>query len=144
MDRVKAMRAFVEVARHGSFASAAKQLGISTSSVSRLVMDLEDWLGTPLLRRTTRRLTLIDAGQQYLERCAEIVEATDNLQRDAEALAEQPRGRLNVTTAAFLMRTRIAPLLPAFLEIYPDIRLDLDLQDVEELDVEFIESTDAT
>jgi DNA-binding transcriptional LysR family regulator len=129
MDRVKAMRAFVEVARRGSFASAAKQLRISTSSASRLVMELEDWLNTPLLRRTTRRLTLTDAGEQYLERCADIVEATDNLQRDAEALAKQPAGRLNVTVAAFLMHKRIAPLLPAFLEKYPDIRLDLDLRD---------------
>jgi DNA-binding transcriptional LysR family regulator len=129
MNQIKTMRAFVEVARRGSFASAAKQLGISTSSASRLVMELEDWLGTPLLRRTTRRLTLTDAGEQYLERCADIVEATDNLQRDAEALAERPRGRLNVTAASFLMRSRIAPLLPEFLEQYPDIRLDLDLRD---------------
>jgi DNA-binding transcriptional LysR family regulator len=129
MDQVKTMRAFVEVARRGSFASAAKHLAISTSTASRLVMELEDWLGAPLLRRTTRSLSLTDAGESYLERCADIVEATDNLQRDAEALAEQPRGRLNVTTAAFLMRTRIAPLLPAFLEQFPDVRLALDLQD---------------
>lgn len=129
MSPVKAMRAFVEVARRGSFASAATQLKISTSSASRLVMELEDWLNTPLLRRTTRRLTLTDAGEQYLGRCADIVEATDNLQRDAEALAKQPAGRLNVTAAAFLMHKRIAPLLPAFMEKYPDIRLDLDLRD---------------
>ena len=129
MDQVKTMRAFVEVARRGSFASAARQLTISTSSASRLVMELEDWLGTPLLRRTTRRLTLTDAGEQYLERCADIVEAADNLQRDAEMLADQPRGRLRVTAAAFLMRKRIAPMLPAFLDQYAAIRLDFDLQD---------------
>ena len=62
MHNVKTMKAFVEVAERGSFAAAARHLKLSTSSLSRLVIDLEDWLETPLLRRTTRHLTLTDAG----------------------------------------------------------------------------------
>lgn len=129
MGNVKAMRAFVEVTRRGSFASAAAQLGISTSSISRLVQELEDWLGAHLLRRTTRHVTLTDAGEHYLERCREIVAATDDLHRDAKAQAEQPRGKLHIAAAAYPMRKRIAPLLPSFLAAYPDVRLHLHLQD---------------
>lgn len=129
MHNVKAMKAFVEVARLGSFAAAAGQLKLSTSSVSRLVIDLEDWLQTPLLRRTTRHLSLTDAGERYLDRCKEIVWAWDNLGKDAKAHTEQPHGTLHVAGAAYPMRKRIAPLLPGFLNAYPDVQLHLHLQD---------------
>lgn len=129
MHNVKAMKAFIEVAERGSFAAAARHLKLSTSSVSRLVIDLEDWLQTPLLRRTTRHLTLTDAGEQYLDRCRAIVSAWDNLANDANARTEQPRGRLHVAGAAYPMRKKIAPLLPGFLNAYPNVQIDLHLQD---------------
>jgi len=129
MGSIKAMRAFVEVAKRGNFASAAAHLGISTSSISRLVQELEDWLGTALLRRTTRHLALTDAGERYFERCREIVAATDELHQDAKAQSDQPRGRLHIAAAAYPMRKQIAPLLPKFLRTYPDVRLHLHLQD---------------
>jgi len=129
MDSLKAMRAFVAVAERGSFAAAATHLGLSTSSMSRLVMDLEDWLGAPLLRRTTRRLTLTDAGELFLAKCVGIVDAADDLQRHARALTEVPSGTLTVAAAPYPMRKSIAPLLPPFLAAYPDVRLDLHLDD---------------
>ena len=129
MGNLKAMRAFVAVAKRGSFAAAATHLGISTSSISRLVRELEDWLGTALLRRTTRHLTLTDAGERYFERCREIVAATDDLFQDAKSQSDEPRGRLHVAAAAYPMRKRIAPLLPAFLRRCPDVQLRLHLQD---------------
>lgn len=129
MHNVKAMKAFVEVARRGSFAAAARHLKLSTSSVSRLVINLEDWLQTPLLRRTTRNLTLTDAGEQYLERCRDIVTAWDDLRKHAKARTELPHGRLHIAGAAYPMRKRIAPLLPQFLNRYPDVQLQLHLQD---------------
>lgn len=129
MNDLKAMKTFVEVAKRGSFAAAAKTLGLSTSSVSRLVLELEDWLGTPVLRRTPRNVALTDAGEQFLERCVDIVTAADNLQKDAQALTDQPRGKLNVAAAAYPARKRIAPLIPAFLERYPEVSLNLQLQD---------------
>lgn len=129
MNDLKAMRTFVEVARRGGFAAASAPLGMSTSSISRLVVELEDWLDTPLLRRTTRSVTLTDAGEQFLERCAEIVTAADDLQKDAQALNDQPRGKLSIAAAAYPARKRIAPLLPSFLQRYPEVRLNLHLQD---------------
>jgi DNA-binding transcriptional LysR family regulator len=129
MHNVKTMKAFVEVARHGSFAAAARHLKLSTSSVSRLVIDLEDWLQTPLLRRTTRSLTLTDAGERYLERCQGIVAAWDDLRKDAKAHTELPRGWLHIAGAAYPMRKRIAPLLPQFLANYPEVKLQLHLHD---------------
>jgi DNA-binding transcriptional LysR family regulator len=129
MYNVKTMKAFVEVARQGSFAAAARRLKLSTSSVSRLVIDLEEWIQTPLLRRTTRSLTLTDAGEWYLARCEEIVSAWENLGKDAMARTATPRGRLHIAGAAVPMRKRIAPLLPHFLGKYPDVKLELHLAD---------------
>lgn len=127
MNNVNAMKTFVEVARRGSFAAAARHLELSTSSVSRLVNDLEDWLQTPLLRRTTRNLTLSDAGEQYLVRCEEIVAAWDSLEEDAKA--GTPRGRLHIAGAATPVRKRIVPLLPDFLSAYPDVKIEFHLED---------------
>jgi DNA-binding transcriptional LysR family regulator len=129
MDQLKAMRTFVEVAKRGSFAGAAKSLGLSTSSVSRLVMDLEDWLGAPVLRRSPRTLALTSAGERFLERCAAIVDAADHLREDARALNDRPRGLLHVAAAAIPARQWITPLLPAFLSEFPDVRVQLHLQD---------------
>ena len=129
MDQLRSMRAFVEVARSGSFARAATRLGRSTSSVSRQVMDLETWLGAPVFRRTTRRLTLTDAGGMFLPRCAGVVEAADGIERDAAAMAETPQGALHVASAPFLARHRMVPHLPEFAERFPAVRLRLHLDD---------------
>lgn len=129
MHNVKAMQAFVQVVEHGSFAAAARQLKMSTSSVSRLVIDLEDWLRTPLLRRTTRSLTLTDAGEMYLERCRHLVSAWSDLGEDARVYTDRPRGKLHIAGAAYPMRLRIAPLLPRFLDLYPELQLELHLHD---------------
>jgi DNA-binding transcriptional LysR family regulator len=128
MNDLKSMRAFVAVARHGSFVAAAKRLGISTSSVSRLIMDLEDWLGTPVLRRSPRQVALTDAGERFLDRCIGILGDVDSLKEDAVALTGTPRGTLNVAAAAHPMQKRISPLIPEFLEMYPDISLNFHLQ----------------
>lgn len=129
MHNVKTMKAFVEVAERGSFSAAARHLKLSTSSLSRLVIDLEDWLETPLLRRTTRHLTLTDAGELYLDRCRAIVSAWDDLANDAKAQTGQPGGRLHVAGAAYPMRKKIAPLLPDFLNAYPNVQIHFHLQD---------------
>jgi DNA-binding transcriptional LysR family regulator len=127
MNDLKSMRTFVEVAKLGSFAAAAKSLGLSTSSVSRLVMELENWLGTPVLRRTPRNVALTNAGEQFLERCIGIIADTDNLQKDAQALTDQPKGNLTIAAAAHPARKLVAPLLPKFISLYPEIKLDLRL-----------------
>lgn len=129
MNDLKAMRTFIEVARRGSFAAASRSMGMSTSSVSRLVMDLEDWLGTTLMRRTARRVALTDAGELFLDRCAGIISAADSLKTDARALNDHPHGPLAVAAAAYPARKLFSPLFPAFLELYPDVQLNIHLQD---------------
>ena len=129
MHNVKSMKAFVEVVERGSFSAAARHLKLSTSSLSRLVAELEDWLGVPLLRRTTRRLTLTDAGERYLDRCRAIVSAWDELGSEARASTKDVRGKLHVAGAAYPMRKKIAPLLPGFLHAYPSVQVHLHLQD---------------
>lgn len=121
------MQAFVEVAKNGSFAAASVSLNMSTSSVSRLVNDLEEWLETPLLRRSTRQISLTDAGTRYLAQCRAIVDAWDSLQQDAKGDASEPRGMLRVAGAAYSVRRMVAPHIPEFLQSYPEIQVHLDL-----------------
>jgi DNA-binding transcriptional LysR family regulator len=129
MNELQAFRTFAEVARQGSFAAAAKSLGISTTSVSRVIKELEDWLGTPVLRRTPRAVALTDPGEQLLEHCVDIIGATDLLRNNAREWMDEPSGTLRIAAAPFPARRRIAPILPDYLERYPGVRLELLLDD---------------
>lgn len=129
MDRLTAMTVFVEVARQEGFALAARELQMSTSAVSRHVMDLERWLDVQLFHRTTRRLSLTDAGKAYLDRCVRIVSDVDELERSAKALREDPQGEIRMTAPVFMGKHLLAPLLPEFLERYPKITVQLRLLD---------------
>lgn len=128
MHNVKAMRAFVAVAELGSFAGAANRLKVSTTSLSRLVSDFEVWLDSPLLRRSTRSITLTDAGNRYLEQCRSIIAAWDDLEEKAKHDREHPKGTLTVAGAAYSVRRMLSPHLPAFAQAYPDIKVKLTLQ----------------
>jgi DNA-binding transcriptional LysR family regulator len=113
----------------GSFAAAAKRLGVTPSAVSRRVAQLERELGVPLLARTTRSLRLTNDGQAFYERCvrvlAELEEARDVIARSTK----KPSGQLRVDAPVALGREVIGPNLPRFLAKYPEIRLDLTLRD---------------
>lgn len=129
MDRFVAMSAFVAVVEQGSFARAAERLQISTSSLSRVVADLESHLGARLLNRTTRRLSLTDAGQAYYERCVQLLADV----AEAEALAAQsvaaPRGRIRFTCSVAIGVQRIAPACASFVARYPDVRFEAVVAD---------------
>ncbi len=124
-----AMQAFNRVAELKSFAAAARDLGVSTSSVSRHVMDLEDELGVRLLNRTTRRLNLTEEGAVYRERSAAILEELEELHGITRDQHGNPRGRLRITSSFTLGESWLVPLLPAFYRAYPDIVIELDLTD---------------
>jgi DNA-binding transcriptional LysR family regulator len=113
----------------GSFAAAARRLGVTPSAVSRRIATLERELGVPLLARTTRSLRLTNDGQAFHERCLRILEELREA-RDAMARARRkPSGLLRVDAPLALGRQVLAPGLPEFLERYPEIRLDLTLRD---------------
>lgn len=124
-----AMRVFNSVASQKSFAAAARELGMSTSSVSRHVMELEDELSVRLLNRTTRRLSLTEQGRQYHERSMEILDDLDDLHSITLDSQATPTGRLRITASLTLGESWIVPLLPKFYEQFPDIVIVFDITD---------------
>ncbi len=129
MDRLAAMQAFVKVVELGSFSAAADQLDLSKSAVSKMVRGLEDHLGARLLNRTTRRLGLTEAGGRYVEEVGRILA---DLAEIEAATAEQravPRGRLKVNAPMSFGLLHLAPLLPGLLQAYPELTVDLTLND---------------
>jgi DNA-binding transcriptional LysR family regulator len=129
MDRLDAMAAFVAVADLRGFAPAARRLGLSPSAVTRLVAALEERVGARLLQRTTRSVTLTDAGGRYLARARRIL--ADVAEADGEAQAERatPTGRLVVTAPNTFGRLHVAPLVSAFAARYPEVLVELRLSD---------------
>ncbi|RQZ19733.1 LysR family transcriptional regulator [Burkholderia sp. Bp9031] len=129
MDRFSTLRAFVEVAEAGGFSSAGRRLGLAASSVVRAVDALEASLGTVLLNRTTRQVTLSDAGSLYYARAKRLLEDL----ADADALVsdrgDEPSGPLRVSVPVVYGMRRIAPHVSAFLARYPKLDLDLQLTD---------------
>src|SRR5512140_3879214 len=100
MDRIEAMQAFVAVADLQGFAPAARKLGLSPSGVTRLIAALEDRLGARLLQRTTRSVTLTDAGARYLERARRILADIEEAEGEAQEERTVPTGRFVVTAPA--------------------------------------------
>ena len=129
MDRLAAMQGFVRVVEHGSFVRAAERLGWSTSSLSRLVGELEAHLGARLLQRTTRRLSLTDAGQAYFERCVQLLADLDEAEALAGASAVRPRGTLRLTCSYNMGIHRLAPAIARFVARYPEVRFDVSVAD---------------
>jgi DNA-binding transcriptional LysR family regulator len=129
MDAPGEMAVFVRVVDEGGFSAAARALGLTPSAVSKLVSRLEDRLGARLLNRTTRRLSLTDEGQAYYQRSTHILAEIDEAERAVSRLHASPRGRLRVTAATAFATNQIAPLLPEFLDRYPEVHLELSVTD---------------
>ena len=118
---------FVAVAETQSFTKAASELGISTAQVSRQVRLLEERLGTALLYRTTRRVRLTEAGQLYYQSCRPLLEALQDAGHAVQQLQSVPQGLIRLTAPVTYGERQLAPVLNAFLQQYPDIRLHCEL-----------------
>lgn len=129
MDTVRSMRVFATVAQTGSFAAAADRLDLSRAAVTRHVAALEKHLGTRLLQRTTRRLALTDAGSLYRERCDRLLEWLDETEALVGRGQQTARGNLRVSAPVAFGSRHLAPALAAFLGQYPEITVDLALND---------------
>jgi len=114
---------FARVVQAGSFTTAANQLGMPKSTVSRKVSELEERLQSRLLQRTTRKLSLTDVGRTYYEHCARIVAEVEDAERAVSRLQATPRGLLRVTVPVNL--AFLGPIIAEFLQRYPDVRLEL-------------------
>jgi DNA-binding transcriptional LysR family regulator len=125
MIDVEALIAFSAVMDAGSFSGAAERLGQTPSGVSRTIARLEKHLGLTLLHRTTRRLQLTDEGAWLLERARGLLADLANTEAEAAARRSQPAGLVRVNAATPALGHLLAPLVPAFLEAYPLVRLEL-------------------
>jgi DNA-binding transcriptional LysR family regulator len=127
MNLYVSMKVFERVATLGNFSTAARDLRMSTSAVSRHVADLERMLGVTLLRRTTRHVSQTEAGARYLSRASTIFEEIERLNAEISNADATPRGQLRITAPPAIGHDWLAPLVVDFLESYPDIDLELDL-----------------
>ncbi len=129
MDRLQSMRAFVRVVELGGFARAARSLNVSDTVVTRLVADLESHLGTRLLNRTTRKLSLTETGQSYLESVRQILQDIDDADAAASSMSKTPTGTLRIFSSLALGKFQLAALLPQFAAANPEIVLDVTYSD---------------
>ncbi|MBJ2143506.1 LysR family transcriptional regulator [Delftia acidovorans] len=123
------MLVFARVVEHQSFAGAARQLGLTTSAVSRSVGRLEAHFGLRLLQRTTRSLSLTEAGAEIHQACLRLVEDAQAVQALAGQLRQQPRGLLKISAPAVLGDIWLSPLLPGFCARWPEVQVQVDMTD---------------
>ena len=128
MDSVAGMRVLLRVVDTGGFSAAARHIGVAPSSVSRQINELESDLGVRLFHRTTRKLSLTEAGQIYYERAGRIITDVDEARLAVSELGS-PTGILRVTIPTGIGRGLIVSAIPAFLERYPGVRVVLSMTD---------------
>ena len=127
MDPLDGIAAFAHVVDSGSFSAAAHRLKISKSAVSAHVQRLEERLGTRLLNRTTRRLSVTEAGAAYYRHCARILAEAEAAEQAATALQREPRGTLRIAAPDSFGWMHVAPAIPSFLKRYPELAVDIAL-----------------
>ena len=129
MDKLSVMHAFRRIVERGSFARAAEDLGVSPALLSREIKLLEESLGTTLLTRTTRSMSLTDAGRLYYDEATGILDAVVGVETRIRDGAGAVRGHLKVNASSSFGQTVIAPILPSFLDAYPDLHLTVSMDD---------------
>jgi DNA-binding transcriptional LysR family regulator len=125
MDRLTATRVFVTVVEQGSLTRAADALDMSTAMVSRYLAALEAWLQARLLHRTTRRISLTDAGESALASCRQLLEAAEDVQALAGEAGREPGGRLRVAASPSFAQAQLSAALVAFQHLHPRVGLSL-------------------
>lgn len=127
MDPLDGIAAFARVVDSGSFSAAARRLNISKSAVSAHVQRLEERLGIRLINRTTRRLSMTEAGAAYYRHCARILAEAEAAEQAATTLQREPRGTLRISAPDSFGWMHVAPAVPAFLKRYPELSVDITL-----------------
>lgn len=128
VNRSGEMEAFVQVVDRGSFSAGARVLGMTPSAVSKLIARLEARLATQLVHRSTRKLQLTPEGQNFYERSVRVLADLDEAERCAAAGAA-PRGRVRINASVSFGQHLLVPLVPHFLELHPQVTLDIALTD---------------
>jgi len=118
---------FAEVVDRGGFAAAGRALGLPKSKLSRRVAELEARLGVRLLQRTTRKLSLTQAGELYHRHCVAMREDAEAAEEAVAVVQSEPRGTIRVTCPVTVAQSTVGPLMPLFLERYPQVRVDMQV-----------------
>nr|WP_315478542.1 LysR family transcriptional regulator [uncultured Rhodoferax sp.] len=126
MDRLTAMQVFVEVAQSGSFSATADKLDMSRAMVTRYVGELEQWLGARLLQRTTRSVTLTDAGESCLRRSQQMLALVENVEEETSQHGSALRGQLRITCSMSFAYAQLAAAVADFLAQHPQLKIDLN------------------
>ncbi|MGH8354328.1 MAG: LysR family transcriptional regulator [Pseudomonas sp.] len=129
MDRLRAFEMFVSVVSRGSFTRAADALDTSPANVTRYLNELESHLGTRLLNRSSRKLSLTESGEALYERCKAILDEVSEAEALASSSSLRPRGRLRINAPLSFGVQHLAPLWPEFMRQYPEVELDVALSD---------------
>jgi len=129
MDRAAEMEIFVHAVEEGSFSAAARTMRLSPSAVSKYISRLEDRLGARLLMRTTRQLSLTEEGRAFYERARTILNEIEEAEEVVTQLYAAPRGTLRINASVAFTKMQVVPLIPEFLARYPDVRIELTLDD---------------
>jgi len=129
MDRLQSMRVFQQVVDEGGFAAAARKMDLAPAVVTRLVGDLEQHLGVRLLQRTTRRLSLTNAGEAYLARLRLILAEIDEAQAVAQTHTQEMAGTLRILAPPVAAMHMLAPLVAGFRQLHPAVVLDIHVED---------------
>ena len=127
MDRITAAKVFVVIAEKGSMTGAADALDMSRAMVTRYLAQMEQWAEARLFHRSTRRLSLTDAGEASLSRCRALLELAGAMPAGDAAKAGAPRGLLRVSCSPSLGHAALAQAVAQFLHLYPETRVDLDM-----------------
>lgn len=129
MSEFAAIPVFVAVVENGGFSAASRTLGVSKSAVSKRINQLENHLGVLLLHRTTRKLSLTEAGERYYEHAAQALNAAGKAEDAVTELQGEPQGKLKISSPMSFGRLHVAPLIPKFLQRYPKLQINLVMDD---------------
>ncbi|KEY59332.1 LysR family transcriptional regulator [Serratia sp. DD3] len=127
MDRITAAQVFVTIVECGSMIAAAERLEMSRAMVTRYLAQMEQWAGTRLLHRTTRKLNLTDAGERTLERCRQMLRVVEDIDQQAETQGEELRGLLRLSCSQFLGQTALVGAIAQFLQRHPLVTVDMQI-----------------
>ena len=131
MDKLGHMRTLVTVAKLGSFSAAAKELGVTPGMVSKQVKQLEDGLDARLLNRTTRGVSLTDAGELYVARAIDILDRLEDAESSVAALSGRASGVLRISSPPSFGTNVLTAVIAGFAREFPEVRVELSLQDEE-------------
>ncbi|WP_151637204.1 LysR family transcriptional regulator [Noviherbaspirillum aerium] len=129
MDRLSAARVFIEVAERGSLTQAAERLEMSPAMVSRYLAAMEAWLGTRLLHRTTRRISLTDAGQAALSSSRQLLDLAEEMQHLSGKRSREPEGKLRIATSASFAEAQLTTAIVDFQRLHDRVQVDLMVAD---------------